>query len=109
MKGTFILDQVGRKTQTSEVHTIHEAKESGRVLYDVTQKIPVPETSGRWSLLASKMVAGSSVLVANSKEATILKASIHHFWGKKRGVQGVMTKAAKLDRSDGAYRVRRVT
>ena len=109
MKGTFILDQVGRKTETSDLHTIHEAQEAGKVLYDVTQKIPVPETSGRWSLLASKMVAGSSVLVADSKEAKILKASIHNFWGKKRGVKGVVTKAAKVDRRDGAYRVWRVS
>jgi hypothetical protein len=109
MKGTFILDQVGRKTETSDIRTIHEAKEAGKVLYDVTEKIPVPETSGRWSLLASKMVAGSSVLVADNKEAKILKAAIHNFWCKKRGVKGVVTKAAKVDRRDGAYRVWRVT
>tara|TARA_Y100000015_G_scaffold28317_1_gene27541 strand:- start:604 stop:855 length:252 start_codon:yes stop_codon:yes gene_type:complete len=83
-------------------------------MYEIEKNVKIPPVRGKWTILASQMEPGDSVVVANALEGRTLQQAIVNYWNKQnrnfnRDVHKKNTKAIARARKDETYRVWRVT
>ena len=79
-------------------------------MYEIEKDVKIP-LKGKWTILASQMETGDSVVVANALEGRIFQSAIVTYWNKQKAKDGrrMTTKAVARGQKDGTYRVWRVT
>ena len=78
-------------------------------MYKIEKDVKIP-LKGKWTILASQMETGDSVVVANALEGRALQQAIVTYWDKQKAKDGqsMTTKAIARGQEDGTYRVWRV-